>query len=130
MAEKSFSLLETSETFKKGNFHREKVKITPGQIGKNLGKVTLPPRKISLLHPWIKVRTSAFYWTMSCSIPVVIIITLQLRSRRLQDFFMYINLWQVWQSHLLIFQLHDIPTKVGCMWYRRYMNMPASFCLW
>ena len=34
---------------------------------------------------------------------------------------------QVWLSHPLIYQLHDILTPVGCKWCKRCVDDPASF---
>ena len=57
-----------------------------------------------------------------------LIIILRLQSRQLQDFCMHIDLWQVCLSHLLIYQLHDILTTIGCMWCKMCVDVPASFC--
>ena len=60
---------------------------------------------------------------------IIIIIILRLRSRRLQDFSMHIDLGQVWRSGQPTYHPHHTPINVWCKIGRRYVDVvPVMLC--
>ena len=61
---------------------------------------------------------------------IIIIIIIRLRSRRLQDVSMHIDLGQVWRSGQPTYHLHHTPTNVWCKIGRRYWTSRSPFGMW